>query len=258
MRAQVPPVIMATCRMCGPADLRPGDHQRGYHQRVEGDRGLDAGHRRADIGGHLADRDIHDRPVQRHQKLACGQDQQTNPLPAAASPAVTAATAFSSGIAPAAPSACIFAKTSRPPPHDRTASRPPIGTASIVHKGSRHHPGRMTATPAKGANGLCLEPARHDVSRAGDKAIAGVLGVGEWRCSSRIGDSGPRPAAGGAAEHLGQPAFRQRIPGLHAEPVRGHRRVIASAGIQHLIGMLPAGEDGRLPGGLTRGPPRRA
>ncbi len=74
---------------------------------------------------------------------------------------------------------------------------------------------------------------------------------------SRIGDSGSRPAAGCASEHLGEPAFRKRIAGLHAEPVRGHRRVIDSVGLKHLIVTLPAGGDGRLPSGLTRGPPRR-
>jgi len=66
------------------------------------------------------------------------------------------------------------------------------------------------------------------------------------------------PSGGMCAEHLGEPAFRQRVAGLHAEPVRGHRRVIDSAGLQHLIVTLPAGGRRRRPGGLTRGPPRRA
>jgi hypothetical protein len=73
-----------------------------------------------------------------------------------------------------------------------------------------------------------------------------------------IGDPGPGPATGCAPEHLGEPAFRQRIAGLHAEPVRGHRRVIDSAGLNHLIVTPPAGGNRRRPGGLTRGPPRRA
>jgi len=81
--------------------------------------------------------------------------------------------------------------------------------------------------------------------------------VWERRCLSCIGDSGSRPAAGCTSEHLGEPAFRKRAAGLHAEPVRGHRRVIDSAGPQHLIIMLPAGGDGRQPGGLTRRPARR-
>jgi hypothetical protein len=45
--------------------------------------------------------------------------------------------------------------------------------------------------------------------------------------------------------------------GLHAEPVRGHRRVIGSAGLQHFTVILPDGGDGRVPGVLTRGPARR-
>jgi len=71
---------------------------------------------------------------------------------------------------------------------------------------------------------------------------------------SCIGDSGSRPAAGCASEHLGEPAFRQRIAGLHAEPVRGHRRVIGSADLKRLIVTLPAGRD---PGGSAAGPARR-
>jgi hypothetical protein len=74
---------------------------------------------------------------------------------------------------------------------------------------------------------------------------------------SCIGDSGSRLAAGGASEHLGKPAFRHRIAGLHAEPVCGHRRVIDSANLNHLAVTLAAGKDGRLSGGLTGGPPRR-
>ena len=66
------------------------------------------------------------------------------------------------------------------------------------------------------------------------------------------------PSGGMCVRTSGSPAFRQRVAGLHAEPVRGHRRVIASAGLEHLIVTLPAGGDSRLPGGLTRGPPRRS
>ena len=61
------------------AELAAGDHQRGHHQRVEGDRGLDPGHRRADVLGHGGDRHVHDRTVQRHQELRRGQCQQHDP-----------------------------------------------------------------------------------------------------------------------------------------------------------------------------------
>ena len=84
----------------------------------------------------------------------------------------------------------------------------------------------------------------------------GARRVWERPFLSCIGDSGSRPAAGCASEHLGEPSFRQRVAGLHAEPVRGHRRVVASVGLKRLIVMLPAGGDGRVRGGLTRGLPR--
>jgi len=58
-------------------------------------------------------------------------------------------------------------------------------------------------------------------------------------------------------EHLSELSLRQRVAGLHAEPVRSHRRVIDSPGLKPFIVTLPAGEDRRLPGGLTRGPARR-
>ena len=61
------------------AELAAGDHERGHHQRVEGDRGLDPGHRRADVLGHGGDRHVHDRAVQRHQELRRGQRQQHDP-----------------------------------------------------------------------------------------------------------------------------------------------------------------------------------
>ena len=47
---------------------------------------------------------------------------------------------------------------------------------------------------------------------------------------SCIGDSRSRPAAGCTSEHLGEPTFRKRIAGLHAEPVGGHRRYDGAAG----------------------------
>jgi len=77
-------------------------------------------------------------------------------------------------------------------------------------------------------------------------------------CLPGVSDSGSRPAAGGAPGHLSQPAFRQRIAGLHAERIRSHRRVIDGAGFGSLIITLLAGGDSRQPGGLARGPPRRA
>jgi len=83
----------------------------------------------------------------------------------------------------------------------------------------------------------------------------GALRVWGRRCLPCSGDSGSRPAAGCASEHLGEPAFRERVAGLHAEPVGGHRRVIAGVGLKRLIVTLPAGGDGRLPG---RGPRRLA
>ena len=57
----------------------------------------------------------------------------------------------------------------------------------------------------------------------------GARRVWEWRCLSCVGDSGSCPAAGCAPEHLSEPAFRQRIAGLHAEPIRGHRHGIDGA-----------------------------
>ena len=72
------------------------------------------------------------------------------------------------------------------------------------------------------------------------------------RYSPCFGDSGARPAAGGASEHLGQLAFRERIAGLGAQPVRGHRGVIDGVGFRYRLVRLPAGGDGRRPGDLSR------
>ena len=58
------------------ADLRADDHQRRHHQRVGGDRALDPGHRRVDVGGDRRDRHVHDGRVQGHQELARGEGQQ--------------------------------------------------------------------------------------------------------------------------------------------------------------------------------------
>jgi len=109
-------------------------------------------------------------------------------------------------------------------------------------------PGTATIASGETAGGPCLRVSRDRDTRR----------VWERRFLSCLGDPGSRPAAGCAPEHLGEPAFRQRVAGLHAEPVRGHRRVIAGAGPGRVSVTLPAGGDERLPGALTRGPPRRA
>ena len=70
-----------------------------------------------------------------------------------------------------------------------------------------------------------------------------------------VGDPGTRPAAGGASEHLGELAFGERIAGLRAEPVRGHRCDIIGIGSGNLVTILHPGKSGRRPGRLTRRPP---
>jgi hypothetical protein len=60
------------------------------------------------------------------------------------------------------------------------------------------------------------------------------------------------PPVGCASEHLGQLAFGERIAGLGAEPVRGHRCVIDGAAVGYRMVMLPAGRDGRRPGDRSR------
>src|SRR5271165_811998 len=92
-------------------------------------------------------------------------------------------------------------------------------------------PGAVKSRSGETADGPCLRVSRD----------RGTRRVWERRCLPCIGDSGSRPAAGCASEHLGEPAFRKRVAGLHAEPVRGHRRVIASAGLKYLIVPLPTG-----------------
>ena len=57
-------------------DLRAGDHQHRHHERVGGDRSLDAGHRRAHVLRDRRDRDVHHRAVERHQELARGEREQ--------------------------------------------------------------------------------------------------------------------------------------------------------------------------------------
>ena len=68
----------------------------------------------------------------------------------------------------------------------------------------------------------------------------------------RVGDSGARPAAGCASEHLGQLAFGERVAGLSAPPVRGHRGVIDRVGLRYRLVTLPTGGDGRRPGDPCR------
>jgi hypothetical protein len=51
---------------------------------------------------------------------------------------------------------------------------------------------------------------------------------------------------------MGQLAFGQRIAGLSAQPVRGHRGVIDGAGLRYRLVTLPAGGDSRRPGDPSR------
>ena len=73
-----------------------------------------------------------------------------------------------------------------------------------------------------------------------------------------VGDPGSRPTAGCASEQPGELAFRQRVAGLRAEPVRGYRRIIDGAGLGYRIITLLAGGDGRPPGDRIRGLARLA
>ena len=60
------------------ADLPARDHERGHHQRVEGDGGLDAGDGRAHVVGDGGHRHVHHRAVERHQELRGGErDEHT-------------------------------------------------------------------------------------------------------------------------------------------------------------------------------------
>jgi len=166
----------------------------------------------------------------------------------------------------------------RRPPHDpgsrrRTGPRPrsprrgcPARPLRSWHPGSpkAHLAGRQAPIPdLPGAVTIPSEEGRRTVPAYGDGPCLRVSR--DWdarrvwgrRFLSCIGDSGSRPAAGCASEHLGEPAFRKRIAGLHTAPVRSYRRVIDSPGLKRLSVTLPAGGDGRLPGALTRRPPRR-
>ncbi len=58
------------------AELAAGDHQRGHHQRVQRDRGLDAGDRGAQVGRDRGHGHVHHGTVQGHQELAAGQHGQ--------------------------------------------------------------------------------------------------------------------------------------------------------------------------------------
>ena len=55
------------------AHLPAGDHERGHHQRVHGDRGLDPGDRGAEVARHGRDRHVHHRRVEDHHELSCRQ-----------------------------------------------------------------------------------------------------------------------------------------------------------------------------------------
>jgi hypothetical protein len=57
-------------------DLGAGDHQCRHHERVGGDRSLDAGDRRVDVLRNRRDRDVHHRTVERHQELPCREREQ--------------------------------------------------------------------------------------------------------------------------------------------------------------------------------------
>ena len=65
-----------------------------------------------------------------------------------------------------------------------------------------------------------------------------------------------RPAAGCASEHLGELAFGERLAGLGAQPVRGHRGVIDGVGFRYRLVRLPAGGDRLRPGDLSCRLPR--
>ena len=65
-------------------------------------------------------------------------------------------------------------------------------------------PGAVKSRSGETADGPCLRVSRD----------RGTRRVWERRCLLCIGDSGSRPAAGCAPEHLGEPAFRQRVGGL--------------------------------------------
>ena len=58
------------------ADLATEHHEAGHDQRVEGDRRLDAGDRRAHVFGDGGDRDVHHRHVEGHEELAGGEREE--------------------------------------------------------------------------------------------------------------------------------------------------------------------------------------
>ena len=61
------------------ADLASRDHQHRHHQRVEGDRRLDAGDGGADVFRHGRDRDVHDGAVEGHHELTRREGEQDQP-----------------------------------------------------------------------------------------------------------------------------------------------------------------------------------
>ena len=58
------------------AELAAGDHQRGHHQRVEGDDRLDAGDVGVEVLDQLRDGDVHHRLVEDHQELRGREDRE--------------------------------------------------------------------------------------------------------------------------------------------------------------------------------------
>jgi hypothetical protein len=63
------------------AELRADEHERCHHQRVGGDRELDALDRRVQIGHDLRDRDVHDAAVEHHHELRRSEYDDRHPLP---------------------------------------------------------------------------------------------------------------------------------------------------------------------------------
>src|SRR6476620_333228 len=140
-------------------------------------------------------------------------------------------------------------------------AQPDLYAHGIQVRPKAHLAGRQAPIPyLPGAVTIASEEGRRTVPAYGDGPCLRVSR--DWdarrvwgrRFLPGIGDSGSRTAAGCASEHLGEPAFRKRIAGLHTAPVRSYRRVIDSPGLKRLSVTLPAGRD---PDGPARGPARR-
>ena len=87
-------------------------------------------------------------------------------------------------------------------------------------------------------DGRCLTSRTHDWCLVPGKPRRTYL--------PRLGDPGTRPSAGCTPEHRCELSFRQWIAGPHAEPVRGHRRVIDGTSFRYRIVALPIGVTSRL------------